>query len=725
MVNAVKYPTSTSTGVTLNEVRKSLVNIEYLEPGIHIPATQPGSGKSTALMEIISKNTDIKVLIISNNHNLFETTYDMILNEPNTVHYQGWGRLCLKKEDNHPNIQGKRTLPSISPQHVCDVCCSKDEITKCPYHKQKRELKNARIVVTVPMLVSTILNEFTPDLVIIDENSTYNDDFIFIEKDVNFCLEKLVEEYINIKDDSYVYPLDLGDSIIQTIKKDSSYLKSYLNINKDGNCVKNKGVFSADGMINQWIVEYPTKKYMDTNMWSFYNDIWNMVFKHSLAKFNEPKYAKLTKILLKIQPFKLEGYVKRHFKYKIDTKVYYDPYEYRIFDWVEDNLFPVVMLDASFNRERFETFYDNWAVERDIDTFHHMDLKINIYTSEIKIPEIVITHIQKGSKFHHPKDVKQIYNNNSYKYYYDSFERTLDNIKKAGYSLAVISNFATEKICLKGHGILSAHFYNLRGLNTLQNVDYLFIFETPQQPIDSKFFNSEKNGYGFLEDARGQKQIGLLDTYIGLFKRIPTFYPKNQLSKNSDGHFVDRATQKVGVPGKVIRKGNIHDNNIEIQRYGWVFDKELEFRIHEEVYQAIHRARPLINDSTKIYVMGTMPEKIHNEFTVDNISWDEFVGTWDKSKYIPSTLHKKIYNLSENFSTEEICKQLNLFKETKCNGYNTHFVEAMFNITLKQIEQLDKCINTNISKLPFKYENEGRYNEKRFLKDLKRHLMEL
>ncbi|MCE7699666.1 MAG: hypothetical protein K8E24_012935, partial [Methanobacterium paludis] len=112
----------TQLGVTLVGVRKDLCMIDYLTPGIHYLTPQPGSGKSTNTIQFLLKNKNLKALIISNNHNLFDSTYGILLNEANSVHYQGWSRTCLKYDEDIPQIKAKRYNPTFSPGYVCDVC---------------------------------------------------------------------------------------------------------------------------------------------------------------------------------------------------------------------------------------------------------------------------------------------------------------------------------------------------------------------------------------------------------------------------------------------------------------------------------------------------------------------------------------------------------------------------------------------------------------------------
>ncbi|MCE7699824.1 MAG: hypothetical protein K8E24_013745, partial [Methanobacterium paludis] len=227
-------------------------------------------------------------------------------------------------------------------------------------------------------------------------------------------------------------------------------------------------------------------------MINFYNDIWNQVFKHTIANYNESKYLNLTKELLRIEPYKIKGFLRRHIGYKTPTNIYLDPYEYKIFNWVKEEKFPVIMLDASFNDKRFVTFYHNWCEENNYSVYRNGNLGINVYTSDIRKPEISITHVNPNSKFFHPKKSLEILKNPTYKKYYSGLQEAMKKIKNAGYSVAIATNNKTEKMCFRGRGILTMHYNNLRGLNVAENVDYFFVFETPQQPVKSKFYHSEK-----------------------------------------------------------------------------------------------------------------------------------------------------------------------------------------------------------------------------------------
>lgn len=112
------------------------------------------------------------------------------------------------------------------------------------------------------------------------------------------------------------------------------------------------------------------------------------------------------------------------------------------------------------------------------------------------------------------------------------------------------------------------------------------------------------------------------------------------------------------------------------------FDEYRRYLIDSEVYQAIHRIRPLENASKIIYIFGYIPEIIKSEFKVIEMNKKEteeffnenFVGVY------PSVLYMSIINYSMNHNemgSKEIANEFKLYKDSSKKGLNTKVVTAI------------------------------------------------
>ena len=125
-----------------------------------------------------------------------------------------------------------------------------------------------------------------------------------------------------------------------------------------------------------------------------------------------------------------------------------------------------------------------------------------------------------------------------------------------------------------------------------------------------------------------------------------------------------------------------------------------EYKSESEQYQALHRARPLLN-LKEIYVFGNIPKKIKEEFKIIPVDkrnteayfmGSRFIGIYPLSLWI----HITNFYTETSATSKEIAEKLKIYKKDK-KGYNTSFITDIIKgeVSLQEIMKIDNSIKTN------------------------------
>ena len=157
------------------------------------------------------------------------------------------------------------------------------------------------------------------------------------------------------------------------------------------------------------------------------------------------------------------------------------------------------------------------------------------------------------------------------------------------------------------------------------------------------------------------------------------------------------------------------DCEIDLE-FWYKFQEYSKTQDESEKYQAIHRARPFLNDNPIIYVFGDVAEQIKTEFTVESYDKDatliHFMGNrQDNIGVYPLVLwHAIIDYFTQTGSTSlEIAKKFNIYKKDK-KGYNTPFITRIIKgISPEDVVNIDKFFKEDLemtyNKIKRKYRN--------------------
>lgn len=674
-------------GDTLKEVRKNQEDIVF-EPGITILSQQPGTGKSTHLKKYLQA-TDEKWVLTVPNHTLIESEYEEIEKLKGVKPWKGFPIPCTKYNEGDPYVKKLKDKHKLNAGLICSVACTPDEQKKCPYRKQFKKPEN---IVTVSAYHNTKYfynnGKFIFDIAIIDESLQGYKPLQFLEDDIRESIE-LIYKYVDnptVKElfmdiieskELFLYDVNLehGKAIIDNVAKDQTFaIKKALSQKKESD-----------------IKTISKLKIYDITKWLYYYSIYQ------------------------------------------EDRVYGDPYIYRIFDLARQGV-KVVFADASFNLSLFQALLGKYQHEdnliprskllktNDLKPIENLDIKL--YTSQIKNDDVTIYRMWEENFFyknylHTDKDELQ--------YFIDQTRRIHPNIGIITYEKHKnIFNSEDE----------STYFGNLRGLNSFEKKDAMFIigsYLTNHMNVlndynalflthhelgkdvwrpryketnanDSEFegnfyqeweingepcpltipggFN-EKNPEPVQEVPRKYQDL-LEDEH----KFIPELKAYNELYV--DVTFLNMLKLKEG-----MKEGCV-DMDILFPLYH--YDKHL---IDSEVYQAIHRARPINNPDIPIYVFGYIPSDIKNEFNTINVPKDntKVYFMQDFKGVCPSILVGSIQNYcykNRNDTVLDIAKAFNLYKENR-KDHNTPFITYIRNgIKTTEVNRINDLIKNGV-----------------------------
>lgn len=145
----------------------TLVQIKlFVQSGI------PGSGKTKEVREFCKAHPELKIAVLSPNHELL-TEYEQYLT--NFRHWKGISKKCPLRDTDHrikTLIEG-----GVSARYICAICgkLKINPSTQCPYKQQFRKLPNL-ILAPIDYVFTKQLRNFRPDYIYVDDVSQKKQD---------------------------------------------------------------------------------------------------------------------------------------------------------------------------------------------------------------------------------------------------------------------------------------------------------------------------------------------------------------------------------------------------------------------------------------------------------------------------------------------------------------------------------------------------------------------
>lgn len=638
--NIELYP---DLGSNLNEIRSLLSYMGYEELGIHFLDIQPGIGKTHGIITLLKEKDSFMVATAT--HKLLEGEYEKL----GARHWKSFRAKC----EIYSNVEKIHSL-GVPISVICDIHgCKKN---KCPYWEQ---FEHSKAIAPYHYLPTTRVkdgNDFKFDLLMLDEAMTgYN-----------------------------------------TIKIDLENLKDNINV----------------------LVEYVTPKLTSTlsslvNLLESGEDTFQFLHAN-LKKINKAKYSSIKKAIKQEkwehvqQISSLNFFELKKFAYykSIHNEItsYDEPFSYEILDLARQDI-PIIILDASFDLELFRLIYGRYAYE---DRVKPRELLLNKELKPLK--DIKISVYQSNQK---QKD-KKIYRMDKNNYYYKTGffnkdkklteygSKTIDILRQIikrtqrKYPNVGLVTYQ-DMIPYFSDLVKTEYFFNLRGSNVLENCEALFIIGTPtSNPIETV---KEYNKLAMTD-------IDPTETYKPFYKKkdgellIKNPFTGEEVLAQTDGEKIPNLLQPEGYFGSDCPEGREYQTldlgEVELHLY-YSLSRLDYLKSESEQYQAIHRARPLINNK-EIYVFGNVPKKIKDEFTI--VTMDKkrtgiyFLGSRAHGVY-PLSLWLSITRLfyEKELTALDIAKKLRLYTKDK-KSYNTKFITEIIkgNVSISDIKKIDKLL---------------------------------
>lgn len=649
MFNKGLFQNPISLGDSLEEVRSAITNFNLDSPGIDILSFQAGVGKTHHTNELLKKMSSY--LLVTGSHKLIEGEYEGL----KAKHWEKFSEKC----EEYKRYVRKLDSLGVSKRFICDFQgCDK---RKCPYWKQfnTKKAKAPFHYLTSDRVVDKD-GDFKFDMLVVDEAMDYGTEYNLDEESLNESIQAM-GKYEDVK---FLEVIDWNSNLFDYVQANFNPLNS-------------KRYGALNGAINE-------------EQW---DDVKN------IAQF---------------RPYNLIRYYYYHSIYG-NSSSYYEPLLYNVFDLVRQEV-PIIMLDASFDKKAYEVTLGRYNFEHKIkprDLFINQplgpltDLQTMVYSSRIEEKQ------------------KNIYRMGTGNYYYKTGLFQGENLTANGEkTLKELELFIKRtKRKYKNVGLITykhlkphftnldernkEHFNNLRGSNKLKDVDVLFIVGTFQKPVPAILEGYNKlcfteftlnDIYKPLYRSKDGKNC-ILHKYENLlgdkYERWDCNNGRGYEEKKPTPYMI-KGDYESEHPEKSAQQGSEGEIDLEL----WYKFSEYNMNQDEsEKYQAIHRARPFLNDNPIIYVFGDIPGKIKEEFNV--VSYDKgstrihFGGS--RGVY-PLVLWSAIsdYFFNTGSTSKEIAKRLKIYKKEK-KGYNTSFITKIKKgISLEDVVNVDKFLKVDI-----------------------------
>ena len=648
----------------LQEVRGKLSSIDYSKPGIHIIATQPGTGKSHTIQEFLKDQKSF--FVVTSSHKLLKEEYD----QRGVKHWKGFDRIDCKGKK-IPKL--KNIIKSKAPTSIVCSKCSEDK-RRCEYHKQ---FNTRKAIAPYHYLKTNNINnkrnkKFKFDSLIVDESILTSEE-LSVDKDSILNALKIIDQYTNYEDNKTELFIETFDSI------DFHSFEEYFEIfqNKRRNAINN----------------------------AIEEENWD-----DLKVISELKLYDLKKFL----------YYKTIYE---GIKEYSEPLLYYIFDLARQGI-PITLLDATFDKDAFFVIWGRYCFEDEKLSRSKLlnkelmptdAIKMAIYESNLIDKDVKIYRLNKDNNYFNAgffqRDNKGhiICLTNDGERNIERINGFIKKVRRKHQDIAVITTQDLEPYFKTLDVNAIQYFHNLRGLNSVKNFGALFIIGTPPfnakdnlevynklcftNLTEEKFYRrkyTKENGEYYFEDEKGQKVKQLKKTKngfkIGGFdkKAPPILYPKYQ----------DYEEKNEAILDEQLKKG-------EVNPFMWYRITDFQMNKYDnEIYQAVMRAR-LFRDNKKegeapeVFMFCYVPDVLEKEFDViplNNDETDRFFVTNFLGVY-PLPLFEAVNRYRRTERTGDNTKIANAFNLKDKNGEtNNNFVKEMREISNYEIERIDEAI---------------------------------
>lgn len=318
---------------------------------------------------------------------------------------------------------------------------------------------------------------------------------------------------------------------------------------------------------------------------------------------------------------------------------YYKPFSYKIFEIAQK--VPVVMLDASFEKGLFLDHLSFFNFEYGFER----DLEIVIYRSKVENPNSIIYRMYPKSA--HPKVnfTDSRYNVGTMEWVNSDLKNIIsifgpENVGVITYKELTSDNVVTNRE--EFSGIEAMHYGNLLGSNSLEGRKVLVILGSYDIPRKQVADEINKHYLTFFDEDNITDAKELME-----------------LCDPSSGEYVEGPWQKDNEDGyRGLWEKDGYDP--EIFSLPWLMAKAHGLN---EVYQASHRSRFLINDVI-IFAYCHLPDAVFNEAPIIKVYKDgtgTLFGELRDKHYTPRTDMNKVgaivKDLDEGLRPTNICRK--------------------------------------------------------------------
>jgi len=663
-----------------------------IQKGINVNNAQPGCGKTYGFTRYIQKYPNKRIAYFSSNHDqLSRVEKELNTLHISSVHWKGFTRLCLRyPKSSNPSkwttdekfvYNLYRSIPAAA-RFIC-VDCNND---KCQYQKQFGKRDKVVLSPLEFLFRSDIVDRF--DNIWIDESvkkiNCYNWDFsvsrfVSFEKALEDISKKPIsklrkyyrlfyklhtellvqtsiiftrpeEELLNFNRESYsgeewvnkgflqnenivthYTELDLSKILrIDRLKENEKY---YLLSPQPRYLIKKKIEKYVREAIKEKKIENIINSYIDLdNFFNFfdiliYNDACKggCIVSERIEIVDNPSYIKLKDIIynndkyergfIEDKPYFLDKKTGRYIisnigkEYTAEDKILESkndswltvglPFMITVFKIAESK--PIVLMDATFNKIIYDQHMYRYLNSKNIKEEDDVPQERFLNPPKIQNKNSILFKIipAKGKDADYPMDSLK---NGGFENIYNQLKPIRPELKNKGKIGAILHRKFEADFKLSE---IKNHFFNQRGTNKFIEVMVLIVIGTPYVP-----------------------------PYQTLFSYVLNF---GQIPKNTT---IKKDTRFQGYNDELLQQ-------------------LLKVEVYDELYQGIHRCRPLLRDKI-IICYCKLPEEIEFELTCKKLIFNEFCAELQgKKEYYqeyPSELIKLITNPNDKITINIINK---------------------------------------------------------------------
>jgi hypothetical protein len=545
-----------------------IIDFSKEKEDIIILSHQPGLGKTYTVLEFIKNHPDS--IYLTNRHDIIKENVKH-WNRTSYSHWMGFNRICKNR-----TLKKIHETYHINPSILCTNCKN----TRCSYRWQFT--RRQRVFAPYEYLsLGQILNNL-PEYLFLDEQKLSTDTLTFNQKETI--------DWLNI---------------IQTHSKmPQSYTTQMQNNNY--------------------------QFFLNTG----FNDIQTIYYEDSLKNAYQSKQMNDIKKITNINPYLLEKYFKMANCYNdFSRKEYYFPLCYNAFEVLNktQKQTKLIFMDASFNYRLFRYLLESFNGEIGFNN----PVSIKIFYSNVTNKNTKVYSMRLSDKY------QSWFPKASFKFTKSMMNWLPYHINKIKeiYGEENVGIITFKKIANSGYfkllGYDIQHYGGLRSSNTFRNKKAIIIIGTYFQSEDDifeyleKIFDIHDKGI-IIEERETEETITKLLADVGIKskQKKPTLYDKvlepkkrRRYSDNQDDVY-DKGWYLEGYTPPKTSTISLQDQ-YDIIKYR-IYPVEWIQKViwDEEIYQAFHRNRGILNDRV-IFAYCWFPLEILNEFKVKTIKRDK------------------------------------------------------------------------------------------------------